>query len=358
MKEEISKLNVFIPCQKDPNPFLDEIINCSRHNFIFGSLISYDPSYQIVLINWPEQLFNWKEPSVKELKDLEKKFLLWKRTAKIIYVVHDLERHRGMTQNFKTLFDLVIENSDSLIHLGKKSKKIFKKIYPNKLQRVIPHPLYKKSFKVTEKYEARRILGIPKDKIIFIAPGKIRTIEERKFIIDAFNSLKGLNKLLVVPNMFYKELNIEFKGRTFLKRFFDIKQIINKIYNINISPKYRFDYKFTSFDELGLLMSACDIVIIPRLKILNSGNVFLALTYKKIFLGPNQGNVLEQLELFDLPIFQSDNKKSINQAFEKAVTLHKSGKYSFEEEILTSFYPKEVANRWDSFLVEIVSINS
>ena len=346
-------MKVFIPSKKDPNPFLDEIINCSQHHFVFGDLESYDESFPVILINWPEQLFDWKEPSLAQLEHLKGKFLIWKKTAHIIYVVHDLERHSGMTANFSKLFALVIENSDSFIHLGNYSKELFRKKYPNKISVVISHPLYRKSFKKTDKIEARKILGIPKNKIVIIAPGRIRKKEERNFIIKAFKRLKCKNKVLVVPNMFYKRINLDFKGRTRLKKIIDIKAIVEFFYNYNFNTAYRFDYNFTSFEKLGLLMSASDIVIIPRLKILNSGNVFLALTYKRIFVGPNQGNVFEQLEQLGLPVFDPNKEDSVHLALKEAVNLYKKGNYIFNEDFLENLFPKKIAEKWDAFIESI-----
>ncbi|TWO34373.1 hypothetical protein E1J38_000555 [Seonamhaeicola sediminis] len=344
-------VQVFVPTPKDPNPYLDEILHYSKHEFIFGVLNSYKPSYSVILINWPEQLFGWKEPSNTQLDDLENRFRLWKQSSSIIYVVHDLERHSGMTDNYRRLFEMVLHFSDSLIHLGVYSKELFQKKYPSKHHEVIYHPLYERSFEIHNKLEARKKLGIRKDQIVFIAPGRIRSLAERKFIISAFNSVKEKDKLLIASNMYYKELNIEFKGRTKLKRVIDVKRLINKVYNFNFNSKFRFNYGFTSFKELSLLMSAADIVIIPRLKILNSGNLFLGLTYRKIIVGPNKGNVLGFLEKLNLPIFNPDDVKSASLAFSESLNLlNKESHYN--ENVLKEFKPKEVAAKWDIFILK------
>ena len=80
-------MEVFIPALKDGNPFFDEIMFHSKNTFIFDNYKNYSPSYKIVLIHWPEQLFNWKEPSVDNLKELSAAIKLWKQSSKIIYLV-------------------------------------------------------------------------------------------------------------------------------------------------------------------------------------------------------------------------------------------------------------------------------
>lgn len=347
-------LKVFLPSAKDVNPFLDEIILKSKTQFYFGDLGAYKIEYPVVLINWPEQLFNWEEPTNEDLDLLKAKFEFWQQKSHIVYVVHNLKRHYGMTPNFKKLYNLVIKYAKSTIHFGEFSKSLFQKMYPYKRHEYIPHPLYKSSFKQFNKQEARKILGIPLNDCVIIAPGIIRNKTEKSMIINAFNGFKEKNKLLLVPKMYFKRFNINFKGRTLLKKVVDIKKIIEFIYNKSYNTKHKFHYGFITFNNLSLMMSAADIVLIPRMEALNSGNVFLGLSYKKIIVGPNVGNIKEFLKYFNMPSFNPNNKKSIVQALNNSKRLHDTKAVFYNEKQLSKFTAKVVAKKWDTFLSSLV----
>ena len=348
---------MFLPSPKDANPFLDEIILKSKTEFYFGDLDAYNAEYPVVLINWPEQLFNWKEPTNEELTFLKVKFEFWQQKSHIVYVVHNFKRHYGMTPNFTKLYNLVIKYSKSTIHFGEFSKTVFQKKYPHKNHEYIPHPLYESSFKQFDKNEARKILGIPLSDYVIITPGTIRSKKEKVMIIRAFNGFKEKNKLLLVPKMYFKRFNIEFKGRTLLKKVVDVKKIVEFIYNKSYNPKHKFHYGFTSFNNLSLKMSAADIVLIPRVEALNSGNVFLGLLYRKIIVGPNIGNIKEVLEYFNMPTFNPKNKESIWQALNASKRLLNTEIFFYDEERLHEFSSKVVAKKWDDFINRIISIN-
>lgn len=347
------KNQVLIPTSKDENPFFDSVLKFSQWRFDYGCLESNTENYSIVLIHWPEQLFNWKEPSQEQLLQLENQFALWKKNIKVVYVVHNLQRHTGMTRNFKKLYEIVLGNCDAMVHLGKFSLELFRKKYPSVIHKYIPHPLYSEKFIIFKKDEARKRLGISNDKLLVLAPGTIRSIEERNLILKAFKALKNKNKLLVVPRMFKKSLNIEFKGRQRLKKFIDVKKILESFHNQDYLPEYKFNYGFMDFENLSLWLSATDVVFIPRKDSLNSGNIFLGLTYKKLIVGPEIGNIKEFLEQFYLPTFNPQDDSSVSASLSKAVKMLKSD-LPYNDLDLQAFTPEVIALQWDTFLNDLV----
>ena len=346
-------MEVFIPALKDANPFFDEIMFHSKNTFIFDDFKKYKSKYKTVLIHWPEQIFNWVEPKEKEINEFKIAIKEWRLHSKIIYVVHNLERHYGMTANFKKLYDLVENNCDAMIHFGNYSQKIFKKKQPSVKHKVIEHPLYEKSYSVFPKHVAHKKLKINNKAMVIIAPGSIRNKKERKLIINSFKKLKHGNKVLIVPRILKNTLPFEFSGRYLLKPFFDVKKVYEYIFNEFLfkAPKYIFKNKFLAEEELSLLISASDIVLIPRVQILNSGNVFLGLTFKKIIVGPTRGNITEVLHKFEMPIFNPDDNASIHSAINKALKLTEN--YKYNNELLVCFAPKIIAKKWDDFINDL-----
>ncbi len=347
--EKEHKNMVFIPGIKNENPFFDEITAHTKTKFVYGDLDLYKKSYGAVLIHWPEQLFNWEVPTEEGIQKLKNHIKTWKDSSKIIYVVNNSEPHVLTDPIYKELYKLVVTYCDIMVHLGEYSLLKLRKKYTSVLHQLIPHPLYEASFKVLDKQMARKKLDIPKNDFVMIAPGRIRKMEERTLIVDAFKSIPVTNKILLVPYMLKKKVNLEFKGRTKLKKLIDIKRVLEKLINYSTNKKHVFGFSFTSFEDLSLYMSAADIVFIPRTTILNSGNLFLGLTYQKVIVGPDVGNISEYLDYFDLPKFNANHKGSIRSAMEQAVVLHQNN-FKIPAGKLEHLRPGNIAKKWDELI--------
>ncbi|MGM5470803.1 hypothetical protein ACS386_11055 [Flavobacteriaceae bacterium LMO-SS05] len=346
-------MNIFIPALKDVNPFFDEIMFYSRHNFIFDDYKNYKTIYKIVLIHWPETIFKNKEPSSTQLDELKEAVKFWQKHSKIFYVVHNLERHHGMTSKYEKLYNLLMSSCDSMLHFGNYSKELLEKKYPFKQHEVIFHPLYKNSFKLFLKDEAREQLGYHKDSLIILVPGCVRNKSELNLTLRAFKGIANKNKVLLVSRLRKKKLIYDFKGRVFLKKYLkiDVKALYEKLANNSyMKAGYKFNYKFLEFNELSLMLSAADIVFIPRIKILNSGNIFLGMTFKKIMIGPNRGNITEVLTRLKLPMYNPEDSKSVKNALQKGVELYETSSYRYDEKILKEYDPVLLAKKWDEYL--------
>jgi hypothetical protein len=345
-------MDISIIGEKDANSFFEEITKFSANTYKYCSWIKLNSlKTDLILIHWPELIFDWHEPTVQQLIELELKVSNWKEHTEIMYMVHNERRHYGMTANFTRLYQIVENASNTFVHMGKYSKKVYTEKYPDKKHVLINHPLYMSSFEQINKKKARRILGIPQDRFVLIAPGRIRTDKERDLVFKAFNHLKFENKSLIVPFMLKKSSSIEFRGRHFLKRFFDIKKFQENQVNNLKPPKFYLGFEFNEPDYLAIQMSCADAVLVPRLNVLNSGNLFLGLTYRKPIVGPDVGNVSEILDYFNLPKFDPSNLRSLKKAVNNLFEIRNNDIYSAEK--LTPFTPIEIAKEWDKLLAEI-----
>lgn len=346
------KLKIFLPFKKELNPYLEEIIIHSIHEYKYDHYLNYNDSYDFVHIHWPEALFDWKEPAAKELDELELMIRKWKKKSILIYTKHDYLRNKGTTPNFTRLFLLIEKCSDVFIHLGEFSKNIYSKKYPLARHTIIYHPLYLNNFKLIEKPKARKALGISKNDFVIIAPGNIRNYSERDMVLHAFDTLKQPNKVLIFTNV-HVEMRYDFPGRIKLKKVFDIKNLLIERFKQNHQPpKYIFNYNIIAKEELEFKMSAADIVIIPRKDILNSGNVFLGLTFNKILVGPAIGNIEEQLKELGLPVFDPKNKKSILKALKRGRELSQNH-HNYPIYKLQKYFPEMVSKKTDEFLSKL-----
>tara|TARA_R100000935_G_scaffold50402_1_gene76263 strand:+ start:9816 stop:10859 length:1044 start_codon:yes stop_codon:yes gene_type:complete len=344
---------IFLPFKKELNTYLDEIQRYSQYTFVYENYKKYTATYNIVNVHWPEAIFDWFEPTDEQLADLRNEINKWKKNSVLIYTKHDVERHKGMTPNFTKLFELIEQNTDVFIHLGNYSKEYYQEKYPNATHKIVFHPLYENSFMISSKSEAREKLNIDQEALVIISPGSIRNFAERNLVISSFKKLKVKNKVLIATNM-RSEIKYDFRGRVKLKKFFDIRSyFVNRFKNNHQPPRFIFSYNRINANEMALKMSAADIVLIPRIKILNSGNLFLGLTFNKIVVGPATGNIEEQLNLLRLPVFDSNSISSVTQAIEKGIVLNNSG-YVIPNKDLSKFKPENVAKDMDFIFAEFI----
>lgn len=99
-------------------------------------------------------------------------------------------------------------------------------------------------------------------------------------------------------------------------------------------------------------MSAADLVFIPRIDILNSGNVFLGLTFNKIVVGPAVGNIEEQLKELDLPVFDPKKRKSVIVALNKGISLSNQHN-GYIAGKLEKYLPNSITKKTDALLSDL-----
>ena len=79
-------------------------------------------------------------------------------------------------------------------------------------------------------------------------------------------------------------------------------------------------------EDIQLFMNAADVVIIPRIKNLNSGVLILAFTFGKVVVGTDFGVIGEILSDTGNPTFAPDDISSVVCAIEDAKELAENGK--------------------------------
>ncbi|WP_289023307.1 hypothetical protein [uncultured Salegentibacter sp.] len=343
-------MKIFSPFAKqEHHPYLLELNSFSKHTILQKGFKEFDQSFELVHIHWPEAIFNWKEPTQEGLIDLQKEIKIWKKKVKIIYTKHDYYRTKGRTKRFDELFNLIEERTDVFIHLGEYSKNLYKKKYPKAQHELINHHLFETSFPKFPKNEARKKLGIDGDSFVIIAPGNIRTAKERAMVLNAFKSIKEPKKVLISTNM--KLPSVHFRGRVRLKKIVDVQKMIQENFKKKYQPpEFLFTYAPISKDELGTRMSAADIVLVPRVDLLNSGIVYLGLSFSKVTVGPAIGNIEEQLKLQGLPVFDPNSANSVAMALKEAIEMFKYN--SFKPKITESLAPVSIAKELDDIYLK------
>ncbi|MRX38730.1 hypothetical protein GJU43_05555 [Flavobacterium sp. LC2016-23] len=347
-------MEVFVPHLKDRNIYLDEIIFFSACNFIFGDFKEYKNTYEIVNIQFPEAIFNWVIPTEEQLTDFEKTILVWKQHSKIVFTLNDIESHYDEENQFIDLFKLIQKHADGIIHLGNYSLEKYKTLFSvNCRHTVIYHPLYKSltGDYQTADFKARFQLNL-EDKYIVSVIGAIRSDEEARLILKIFRKIPLKNKFLIVPNMF------QFVNRPsyFPYRFRKIyKRIAEKIYCYPLRKnQYFFGYKFLDYDYMVDLIKDSSLIVIPRIRNLNSGNLYLGLTFDKPMIIPKVGNLTEVARFFDFPLLDLE-KKNYDEVIKSVLDSKKKAFFKTKEytEKKNLYQPEKIAKEYDLFFNQL-----
>lgn len=298
-------------------------------NISYGVEIFWTPisNYNIIHIQWPEELFDWNEPSLNDLKSLEKR-LNKLGNCKIISTRHNYYPHGRNTENFKKLYNLIYQYSDAIVHLGEKSLKEFSSIYKEKLNVVIYHPIYNNIPNNITHEIARNKFKIKKHKKVVLIFGALRNNEERDSIISLIKELRKSNIYILINRWDSKLIPVSLSN--IIKNF----RKYLKLLRLNLKSDVIIKNEFTRKSDIQYYFNAADLVLILRGKTLNSGNLILSYTFKKPVLAPKVGNITEIIEHTSNYTYESIEKDSlcriIKEIFKKEELVTKgSDNYKF-----------------------------
>ncbi len=311
-------MKILIACNLSANPYLGQLVDGLIQNAIVDTVqagtnlfwLGNTYGYDILHIQWPEVLFDQKEPDHDQLMYLEKTLDSWKSKSHIVSTLHNEYRHYNDSAGYGRLYSMVYNKSDVIIHLGRISVDIFKNRYRDcKYVKhvIIPHGDSSYYPNHCSKTDARKRLSIDENKFVCLSFGRIRHRREFEFIIKGFCKFSFKDKYLIIAG------RMSWPKDPFINVY---KLVQNKFgFHIKIYNGLISDY------HLQYFFNAADVAIIPRLKVLNSGNVPLAFTFGKVVVGPDTGAVGEILKETGNPVFTPGNSTSLANALHRAATL-------------------------------------
>jgi len=336
------------------NPYLYEVerilhahgIETERASLSFWDMKG---TYDVINLQWPEELFNWKEPSDNDLAKLERTLVYWKSNSKIVVTRHNIIPHNKKDNpQYVKLYNLVLGKTDGIIHMGEYSKHEYLERYKNsptllnKIHGIVPHPIYTEYENTISKTQARQELGIPKNKIVILVFGSIRNFQEKKFIKKVFSKLQNKNKYLLTS---YYPLD-QFKGSRYLNP-------LRRLW-LNLKPNQKKFYEKVPFDKVQYFLNAADILFIQRKENLNSGLVFLGFAFSKTIVGPGVANIKAILEKTKNFTFDPCEPETAIQALDNACD-HLQGQETIKKNIQENYISEdEIAKNYIQFFHDVM----
>ena len=320
------KIYFAINKEKFPNPFvavlakrlkeLDPNIEIALGISTFWSDEIF--SCDIVHIHWPEILIREANKTAEEFK--KRLAEIKDHGGKIVATCHNIVAHYAKFPWQKEAYTIAYSTCDLILHMGNYSLNLFKKMYPNSRNELLPHHIYDDRYNENiSKNEAARKLRLNPQKTYILCLGAFRDNQERNLLLGLSNFLKK-NSIKILAPSFY--IAPKPKGIRSTIRYFKLKL---RAFKLNFQNNIITCTKFISDEEITLMGAVADLVLLQRIHILNSGNIPLGFHLGKVVVGPNAGNVAETLLNTGNPVFQTDHLETLPEALEKGLEMAKAG---------------------------------
>jgi hypothetical protein len=321
--------------------------------------------YDVVHLHFPEYLtYGLQQAYIDGLtnqiiSDLATRLDYWSKRAPIVVTRHVLlphdARHDPM---WEKLYAVFYSFADAVAHFGKASVTEFEERYARvefkrgvrPIHRVIPHQNYATLPNTITRDAAREKLGVPRDARVMLVFGALRSDDEAELVRHTFDAVRDDRKVLVVPR--WREKPIAFpwiRARTWLRN-------LRRLY-YRMNPKIFLGYSFVAEDDTQIYLNAADVLFIPRLWVLNSGNVTLGMTFGRVVVGPDSWDVGEILTENGNPVFDPDNPATASVAVERAFKLADENTIgpANRELALTQWTPRQCAELYMGLYKESLS---
>jgi hypothetical protein len=288
--------------------------------------------FDVVHLHFPEYLtFAHQDAYISALNneliaETEERLKYWNSHARIVVTRHNTLPHDASSDiQWERLYKTVYQYAHAVVHMGQPSLDEFQCRYEGCLANfrqirhaMIPHHNYASLSNTIDRNESRRRLGIGQDSAVMLVFGSIRSDDERRLILKTFQGMNIRGKVLLVPTWRERLPRVQW-----IRLKYWLRNLVRLYHRLH--PAYFFSYGFVSEDETQLYLNAADILFIPRLEVLNSGNLILGMTFGRIVVGPDRGNVGAILRSAGMPVFNPEDSADSIAAVERGFLLAAEG---------------------------------
>jgi len=239
--------------------------------------------YDVVHIHWPDlhlQARSLLRSLARHVRLAGLFIVLRARKTRIVWTIHNLKPHERHHRLAELLFPLWFPRlCTHVIALTMHGLESARDMYPalrNKPAAVIPHGHYRGAYpSAPTRASCRDRLGLA-HRFTFLFFGNIRPYKNVPRLIEAFRALPRSDVQLVIAGQPGRMMEVE-----------ELKRLAAN------DERIRLSFEFVPEDMVPLYVGASDVVVLPFDSILNSGSVFLALSFNRAVLAPRLGSLPE-----------------------------------------------------------------
>lgn len=255
---ECRRVNLFTTDEKNIGK-LNKLTNYIKSYKEIIRILSKD-HYDIIHTQW----YTFSPIDYHYLKLIKKKFGI-----RYVATVHDILpfNQKFYDMHFhKKLYDL----ADSIILQAPGNMDRFAKLFPEDKDKthMIPHGHMLDYIEQVDKTEARKHLGIPQGKKVFLFFGQIKKVKGVDVLLRAFTNLVEKNK----------DAYLVIAGSVWKADFHECEEIIS---SHDFDGRLKTDIRYIPDEEVKYYYSAADICVLPYTDVYQSGVIQLAYGYKK-----------------------------------------------------------------------------
>ena len=295
------------------------------------------------------------------IADVAERLDWWSKRARLVITRHVLLPHGAKNDPlWEELYSVFYSYSDAVVHFGHASETEFKQRYADlvfnrgkpPVHSVIPHANYNSLPNRVTREEARKRLGISPRKKVMLVFGAVRSDDERNLILQTFDGVNTPDKVLLVSRWRENPIPI-----SWIRAQNWIKSLRRAYYRFH--PEYVFNYDFVAEEETDMYLNAADVLFIPRLRVLNSGNVTLGMTFGRVVVGPDSWDVGELLTENGNPVFNPDQPSTAARAMEEGFRLADRGAVPASNRLkaLAEWQPAQCARQYADLFTHLTSIS-
>ena len=364
-KMRILVANIPLPANRflqDLNAALGELCEIVHSSDTFWNM---EGDFDVVHLHFPEYLTYEIESaylsglSTQLIDAAAERLAFWSERAVIVVTRHVRLPHDALADPaWEKMYETVYSYADGVVHFAQPSVDEFNERYGRTrfhrgsppFHAIVPHHNYASLPNKIGRSEARKSLGIDEAAHVLLVFGAIRSDAERQLILDTFSCLNEPHKLLLVSRWRETLANV-----SWIRLKYWIRDLTRLYYRI--SPRFRFNYGFVEEADTQIYLNAADVLLIPRLHVLNSGNITLGMTFGRVVVGPDSWDVGSLLRESGNPVFDPDRPETAWVAVQRGFALAREGKVgeANRQLALTQWTPAQCAHSYVEFFLNVVS---
>jgi len=272
-------------------------------------------SYDLVHLQWPEELSGWKPPSSDRLREITATLRAWAEDTRLLVTIHNLLPHRESEHPaYQDLFGTVYEHVHTIAHFTDASRELVGRQFPIALRRknvvtgffnfdiLLPPHL--------DRAKARARLDFEDGELVLLVFGGLRDWGEVELVRAAFDATNIPRKRLLMCGR-YDEFGPLWRQRW--RRWSWARWLRTRRAVLRA--------EFVPDDEVHQVVEAADVLLVPRLNVLNSGLLALGATFGKPMVAPRCGAFPELLAGTQNPLYPTGDAQACARAIEAAAAL-------------------------------------
>ncbi len=258
--------------------------------------------------------------------------ILKKKGIKVIGIMHNVIAHEKRFGD-KSITKYFFNKCDGFVLLNKSSEKDLLELKPDARYIIHPHPLYEHYGSKINSVEAKKQLGIAKNKKVILFFGFIRDYKGLYLLIESMKNLSN-DYLLLIAGEIYG----------------DFKKYDALIDKLGVRNKINLQVRYIPETEIPLFFSASDVCVLPYRSATQSGIVGIAYHFELPVIVTNVGGLAEMVEENKTGlIFKTPNIEEISSVLKKY----------FDEDLKDKFIPfiqeYKSQHSWQNLADEIIS---